>query len=164
LGGPYVSNNNRYGLKGVLDANSFFPQKAIDVGDQDGDGINDFAVNSSAWREDRLGYVIIMRGSNIPVSVEEEESNELKGFELHQNYPNPFNPTTTIKYDVARPGMVELIIFDMLGRKVKSLVSEQQNAGSYNVVFDASQLASGVYFYKLSANDYVETKKMVFLK
>jgi hypothetical protein len=99
-------------------------------------------------------------------STSESSVNEIipKEFYLYQNYPNPFNPTTTIKYDVARPGMVELIIFDMLGRKVKSLVSEQQNAGSYDVVFNASHLASGVYFYKLSANDYVETKKMVFLK
>ncbi len=164
LGGPYVSNNNRYGLKGLLDANPFFPQKAIDVGDQDGDGINDFAINSSAYDPDRIGYVIMMRGRDIPVSVEKEEKNELKGFELNQNYPNPFNPQTMIYYTIESRQKISIKVFDILGREIETLINQVKPAGEYEVKFDGSSLSSGIYFYQLKAGSFVETKKMILLK
>lgn len=91
-------------------------------------------------------------------------------FSLSQNYPNPFNPSTTIKYSI--PSSTEyysvlqttLKVFDILGRKVATLVNKQQNAGNYEVVFNASSLSSGVYFYRLQSGNFVETKKLILLR
>jgi hypothetical protein len=83
---------------------------------------------------------------------------------LQQNYPNPFNPTTEIKYHVSDFGLVTLKVYDILGREVATLVNERKPAGSYSVTFDGSHLASGVYFYRLQAVDFVEVKKLVVLR
>ena len=93
----------------------------------------------------------------------ENETNPT-GFVLSQNYPNPFNPSTSIKYTVGERANVTLKVFDMLGREVASLVNEVKEQGSYSVNFDAAKLASGTYVYKLTAGNFVETKKMVLLK
>ncbi|BDQ03192.1 DUF4623 domain-containing protein [Ignavibacterium sp.] len=86
-------------------------------------------------------------------------------FDLAQNYPNPFNPTTTIRYSIANPVNVSLIIYNTLGEEVMTLVNNQfTEPGVYNVVFDASNLASGTYIYRLTAGDFVMTKKMVLTK
>jgi surface protein len=85
--------------------------------------------------------------------------------ELQQNYPNPFNPTTVIRYGVPQSSKVRLEVFDMLGRKVATLVSgEQQRAGWHQVNFDATRLASGMYLYRIVAGDYVQTRKMLLIK
>ena len=83
---------------------------------------------------------------------------------MYQNYPNPFNPVTTIKFDLPNDGLVQLEIFDILGRRISTLVDEYRTAGSYEQVFNASSLASGVYVYKLQAGDFITSKKMVLLK
>lgn len=93
---------------------------------------------------------------------------------LLQNYPNPFNPSTTIGFQISGSGMqkVDLVLYDILGREVRSLVNDQRPPGTYKVVVDAAQLASGVYFYRLrihadgqgGAHDFVDTKKLVILK
>ena len=88
----------------------------------------------------------------------------LNTFELFQNYPNPFNPATTIKYDLPKSGNVELVIYDILGRKVKSLVNETKEAGRYEVKWNASNSASGVYIYQLRTESYINTKKMILLR
>jgi len=85
-------------------------------------------------------------------------------FTLRQNYPNPFNPVTSIKYQVARTSQVDLSIFNILGQKVATLVSDKQQAGDYNVEWDASGFASGVYLYRLTADKFIEIKKLVFIK
>ncbi len=85
-------------------------------------------------------------------------------YSLSQNYPNPFNPSTTISYSIPEQGAVQLKVFDILGREVKTLVNKEQTAGSYEVKFDASELNSGIYFYQLKADSYMETKKMVLVK
>ena len=85
-------------------------------------------------------------------------------FALSQNYPNPFNPGTTISYSVPSQSRVTLRIFDVLGREVSILINKEQPAGNYNVDFNGSELTSGVYFYRLYAGAFVETKKMVFMK
>ncbi|RMI24673.1 MAG: T9SS C-terminal target domain-containing protein [Calditrichaeota bacterium] len=85
-------------------------------------------------------------------------------FDLKQNYPNPFNPSTTITYQLARPGKVELDIFNMLGQKVKTVVNQRQSAGVYRVQFDARGLASGIYFYRLKTDQFVKIRKMVLMK
>ena len=85
-------------------------------------------------------------------------------FSLHQNYPNPFNPTTIISYDLPTSGQVILKVYDILGKEVATLYNGNQNAGTYNVSFDATKLASGVYFYQLRSGNYSSIKKMVLLK
>jgi len=85
-------------------------------------------------------------------------------FELYQNYPDPFNPTTTIKFNVPSSGFVSLNVYDALGREVKSLVNEKQNAGTHVVKFDGSNLSTGVYFYRLHSGSYTATKKLLLLK
>ncbi len=85
-------------------------------------------------------------------------------FQLYQNYPNPFNPTTTISYQLPAAGYVALKVYDVLGRCVRTLVSEKQNAGIYTIGFDASNLSSGVYLYRLSAGRFSSTKKLILVK
>jgi hypothetical protein len=87
-----------------------------------------------------------------------------KEYVLGQNYPNPFNPTTTIQYSVPKLSVVNLKIFDMMGREVATLVSETKEAGSYEVVFHASQFASGMYFYRLQTGGFSSVKKLVLMK
>jgi hypothetical protein len=83
---------------------------------------------------------------------------------LHQNYPNPFNPTTKISYEVPELSFVSLKVFDVLGNEVAALVENENPLGSYEVEFDAAELTSGIYLYKLIAGNYIETKKMILLK
>ncbi|MFA5805223.1 MAG: phospholipase D-like domain-containing protein [Melioribacteraceae bacterium] len=85
-------------------------------------------------------------------------------YQLAQNYPNPFNPSTTIQYSLKESGKVELTVYNMLGQKVLSLVNEFQNPGSHLVKFDASQLASGIYIYRIKANGFSASKKLLLLK
>lgn len=87
-----------------------------------------------------------------------------KEYALQQNFPNPFNPTTTIRYQIPKDGMVTLKVYDILGAEVATLVNEEKIAGKYEVNFNASNIASGVYIYRLKVNDFVNVKKMVLLK
>ncbi len=85
-------------------------------------------------------------------------------FALGQNYPNPFNPSTTIRYDLPQSSMVRLSVFDILGHEISVLVNERKDAGSYEVKFDGSGLSSGVYFYRLQAGAFVQTRKLLLMK
>jgi hypothetical protein len=85
-------------------------------------------------------------------------------YRLEQNYPNPFNPATRIDYEIKAPGVVSLKIFNILGQLVQTLTDEKQEAGKHFVIFDASRLSSGIYFYRINAGNFVATKKMMFLK
>jgi photosystem II stability/assembly factor-like uncharacterized protein len=85
-------------------------------------------------------------------------------FSLMQNYPNPFNPSTTIQFDVAQPGAAKLKVFNVLGQLLTTLVDDQKNAGSYTVEWSAAGVVSGVYFYRLQAGDFVQTKRMILMR
>jgi Zn-dependent metalloprotease len=98
------------------------------------------------------------------VSVEDENALLPTHYSLMQNYPNPFNPSTSIQYSIKERSSVELVMYDVLGREVEVLVKEQQDAGYYKVHFNAGSLSSEVYFYRLKAGNFVETKKMLLLK
>ncbi len=111
------------------------------------------------WTHGRSAFSItldpvgIIANQNIPNS-----------FKLEQNYPNPFNPTTVISFQLAVNSFTSLKVYDLLGREVATLVNENLNAGTYEVDFDGSNFASGIYFYTLEAEGFVETKKMVLVK
>ncbi len=98
------------------------------------------------------------------VDVESDELNIPETFTLSQNYPNPFNPTTRINYAITKQTNVSLIVYDALGRAVSNLLNRVQPQGNYEVEFNASNLTSGIYFYRIQAGSFVQTKKMILMK
>jgi hypothetical protein len=120
---------------------------------------SDGSAREDGWYVDDIGIFIY----TIPVSVQ-DDAETVTQFELEQNYPNPFNPNTTISYSLPLKSQVELAIYNALGESVMQLVNEEKPAGSYSVEFDAANLPSGIYFYRLRAGNFVETKKMVLMK
>lgn len=119
-----------------------------------GDGDQNDLGESELW----LVTGVTINDVNDPTSV------TVDNFELSQNYPNPFNPVTNIKYSIANNSNVKLVVFDMLGREVATLVNGAQNAGSYEVAFDASNLSSGIYVYTLTSGNFTSSKKLTLLK
>jgi hypothetical protein len=97
------------------------------------------------------------------IDVESEPSKEFC-FALYQNYPNPFNPTTTISFSIPSPAFISLKVYDILGNEVATLVNQERPAGEYEINLDASNLTSGVYFYRLNAGRFTEMKKMILMK
>ncbi len=104
---------------------------------------------------------IVVEGYNATDVIEEILPTE---FKLEQNYPNPFNPSTVISYAIIETRFVSLIVYNSIGQEVAALVKQKQNAGSYDLVFNASNLPSGIYFYSINAGEYSSVKKMMLLK
>lgn len=121
---------------------------------------------------DSLNYLYVgtwekgLYKSVIPVitSLNEDSKINPDEFMLYQNYPNPFNPVTKIKYSIAAPGMVQIKIFDLFGSEIKTLLNEYRQTGIYELEFNASNLPSGVYFYRMIIGSYSETKKLILLR
>ena len=99
-----------------------------------------------------------------PTAIKLNKNFKPINFNLYQNFPNPFNPTTKIIYEIPNSGNVKLIIYDSIGRKIKTLVNSIKNSGTYEVEFDASNLPSGIYFYQLQMNGNSIVKQMLLLK
>lgn len=113
---------------------------------------------------DRQTGLYVLR-TTVPLTGINGSNTAPESFELKQNYPNPFNPSTTIEYNVAKSGYVNIKVFDVLGREVALLANEYKAAGNHRVSFDASRLASGVYYYTLKTdNGFSQTKKMILSK
>ncbi len=123
-----------------------------------------------AWEDMRNGGGIYAQNINFdgtfgfPSGIQPINGSIPGKYILNQNYPNPFNPSTIISYQIPEHSFVKLSVFDILGREVEILVNENQNPGSYNVKFDGTKYSSGVYFYKLSAGNFVSTKKFILDK
>ena len=118
----------------------------------------DHAGNISEYSETVEATVLSIDGDLIPVE-----------FALRQNYPNPFNPITTLRYDLPENSLVNITIYDMLGRQVKTLINQTQDAGYKSVIWDATNdygkpVTAGVYIYQIQAVGFIQTKKMVLLK
>lgn len=133
------------------------------------DSVSTGRLNNILMVDGKYGWAIgangsILYNSDVMDVGIERPSRLAKEFKLHQNYPNPFNPTTTITYNLSNNGMVTLDVYDVLGRKVKSLVHEVQGTGKHKVTFDAGNLSSGVYFCQLHFDGRVRTIKMAFIK
>ncbi|MBK6506879.1 MAG: T9SS type A sorting domain-containing protein [Ignavibacteria bacterium] len=108
---------------------------------------------NSVWRRPLLQTGITVISPEVPES-----------FALSQNYPNPFNPKTIINYQLRITNLVKLTVYDVLGHEVATLVNEKQSAGTYQVEFDGSGFASGVYFYKIVTEGFTDVKRMMLLK
>ena len=103
---------------------------------------------------------------NAPLVGIEENISSMNpvSFYLSQNYPNPFNPTTKIKFSIPQKSQVVIKVFDVLGNEIETLVNEEKLTGTYELTWGAEGLTSGVYFYKIKAGVFVETKKMILIK
>ncbi len=105
----------------------------------------------------------------VSVSVDENSGNIISDYKLEQNYPNPFNPETKISYQIPKTTKVTLIIYDLLGRKIKTLVNGMQTSGSYDVRWNGTndsgiKVSSGIFFYQLKTDNFMLTKKMIITK
>jgi len=118
---------------------------------------NVYAAGMSA-----LDYAVVKYGTMTGISNNNNTSPE--GFSLEQNYPNPFNPTTNIQFGIAETGNVKLAVYDVNGKEVMTLVNEVKNSGTYNYQVNASNLSTGVYFYKLITSSFTDVKKMMIVK
>jgi hypothetical protein len=131
-------------------------------------GLTDINVSSLAVSAD--GYIfagtdsLVFRSVQSTVGVGRIAQGIPHAFKLEQNYPNPFNPSTTIRYQVPTQSHVTLKVFDVLGREVATLVNEAKEPGTYTVQWDAAGVSSGVYFYRLKAGDFVQTRRMMVMR
>jgi hypothetical protein len=99
-----------------------------------------------------------------PIEKNKSSFQQSDDYKLFQNFPNPFNPSTKISYKIKRDGNVSLTVFNLVGQEISVLVNEKQSAGNYEVEFDASELTTGVYLYKLQINGFTSVKRMTVLK
>jgi len=132
-----------------------------------GDYIQVTALNGvvwPCWNDNRTGRHQTYTTRIVITSVEEISSEVPSTFALEQNFPNPFNPSTEIQFSLPHKSHVTLTIFDLLGREVATLVSEELSAGSFSTRWDAAGFPSGVYLYRLQAGEFVETKKLILLR
>jgi hypothetical protein len=120
------------------------------------------SLNKITFSNSKVGNFYILTGDS-PTETG-DPSTEVKQYTLEQNYPNPFNPSTTIKYSVPQNSMVSVKVYNIVGQEIADLVHEMKSAGTYTIEFDAVTLPSGVYFYKIQAGSYTETRKMVLMK
>ena len=102
--------------------------------------------------------------TNPPVSVGAESDPTPREYALVQNYPNPFNPTTIVSYHLPAVSDIRIVVYDLLGREVAVLANERKAPGTYTVTFDARDLASGAYFYRLTAENFVQAQKMIVVR
>jgi hypothetical protein len=108
--------------------------------------------------------VCTIKYSQTNLAVTPISTNAPENYSLEQNYPNPFNPVTNINFSIVKPELVKLVIFDITGKVVAEPVNNELGTGTYKVDLDASNLASGVYFYRLTAGSFTETKRMSLIK
>jgi hypothetical protein len=101
---------------------------------------------------------------NNPVNVKDDFNINIRDFYLYQNYPNPFNPTTNLSFVIGHLSLVTLKVYDVLGREIAALINEERPEGYYEVQFDASGLASGIYIYRIQAGEFSSSQKMILLK
>jgi hypothetical protein len=99
-----------------------------------------------------------------PTKVISKKSNLPMKYSLSQNYPNPFNPSTTIEFTLPKSDFVELKVYNILGMEISTLVSKKLNPGNHTYTFDGKKLATGVYYYRLEAGNFIQTRKMIYLK
>ena len=139
---------------------------------------NNVTVAALEWTVHVTDGIDTVEADNAPFTLQVDGSNALSAylegllpdeFALQQNYPNPFNPVTTLRYDLPENGLVTIIIYDMLGREVKTLINQSQNAGYRTVIWNATNdygkpVSAGTYLYQIQAGEYISTKKMVLLK
>ncbi len=148
--------NGNYVLSGLLPGEYRLYSDKVDYIPSEGLQIN----ISNLLQTSQVDFILNQDG----VTGTEDNQSTVSSYELYQNYPNPFNPSTTIKFAVPEQGLVKIAVYDMLGREVKTLINDVVNAGVHSVQFDASDLSSGVYVYKIQSSNFSSAKKLMLLK
>ncbi|MCK9426059.1 MAG: T9SS type A sorting domain-containing protein, partial [Ignavibacteriaceae bacterium] len=135
------------------------------AGDVNGDGVDDIIIGSALEFTKNEGFFGIYSGDTTLVTeVKNQSTSQPNSFELKQNYPNPFNPETTINYTLPESGIVQIKIFDVLGRELKTLVNEFSGSGLHSVKWDGSNYSSGIYFCSITFNGKTLNNKMLLMK
>jgi hypothetical protein len=147
--GPEYYNNPGSGLVGYWRFDEGMDTTAFDLTGNHNDGI----IHGATYVPSGAILAIQSPENNLPLS-----------HRLYQNYPNPFNPTTRIQYGISSRQFVSVKVYDILGNELATLVNEEKSAGQYDVEFDGANLASGVYFYRLQAENFQQTRKMLLMK
>ena len=170
---PFISSPyfQRYDSSGIKIGNNFLVSNQLTTIDKI---YSDLIIHNnkiiSVWNDERNDpfdiYCNIRSYTNpdTTVNIIQTSSSIPENFLLYQNYPNPFNPVTHLEFRISKLGFVSLKVYDILGKEVKTLVNEVKPVGIYKVLFDGSNLPSGVYFYKIEAGDFLSIKKMMLLK
>ena len=160
----YYNNNGAFEYK--MRAGAFLSVFSPVFADIDNDGKGDIGAVGSLPPSGTGSTLIFMKGNNTgATSISGFNASEIpEKFRLEQNYPNPFNPVTNLEFGISDMGFVSLKIYDLLGKEVATIVNAELKAGTYKYNFDASNLSSGIYFYKLSSKNFSETKRMILLK
>ena len=133
------------------------------VGNVFRNGLYLYAPAVGVFNPELAKWIIFLYRGQIIVDVK-NETVKLNDYTLFQNYPNPWNPSTNIKYSIPKTSLVNMKVYDIIGNEIQTLVNEEKQAGSYEVALNAANLPNGVYFYRLQAGCFVDTKKMVLLK
>ena len=120
-----------------------------------------YSTDRGVWADDVILSVLEIGGS---VGVEQVNNSIPENIQLYQNFPNPFNPITNIHYSISESGNVKIVIYDLLGQEIRTIVNEKMNAGNYIVNFDGSDLSSGIYYYSLESNGKKLTREMLLMK
>ena len=156
---------DQYGSNAYISLNGGTSFVSTNVGSSPAAGIC-FLDKSNLLIQHGNGVYKLTASYNVITGVNENviSASAPSDYELNQNYPNPFNPTTNIRYGVPVSGNVTMKVYDQIGKEVATLVSGSKNAGTYEVTFDASSFSSGIYFYKLEANNFTTTRKMLLVK
>lgn len=158
----YAAPNKNLGLS---PAGNFIDKQYLPlVGDYNGDGKLNFLGYQPYDGNFRDTPIYLFELDNIPVSLEQELEDSPSSFSLNQNYPNPFNPSTNISFTIPQATNVEISVYNMLGQKVSTLVNSRYLQGKHTISFDASNLASGIYLYRIKSNDFISTKRMTLIK
>jgi outer membrane protein assembly factor BamB len=147
---------------GVILWKTIFPYEYDSCPAIGSDGTLYIGTHGSSFFANHVQNLIAIRDS--VTDVRDEKADIVKDYQLFQNYPNPFNPSTTIRYQLPKSGLVTLKIFDILGNVVTTLINDYKDQGIYNITFDASRFASDVYIYQIKANEYISSKKMLLIK
>ena len=143
---------------------SAWVNSSLNSSSYDGNG-NRTTLLQQSWKNGGWVNSQLLQYTYEQVTAVEQASHPIPiDFALYQNYPNPFNPSTNIQFSIVQRQLTIVKVFDVLGRELATLVNEVKEPGTYTVQFNGSNLASGVYFYRLQAGSYVDTKKLVLLR
>lgn len=152
-------NNGNGTFQGTINYNVEGTHRSVFAMDLDSDGDKDIATTNYY-----SGSISILLNRTIRIGIENGAAELPSQYHLSQNYPNPFNAQTKIAYSLTKPGQVSIDIYDILGRKVTRIAEGDKEPGNHEIIWDASDVVSGIYFYKLTAGDYHESKQMLLLK
>ena len=123
-----------------------------------------FGIHNPAFTIALLAKAIEHAGGTTDIDFPDDYNNVPAQFTLAQNYPNPFNPTTNIQFSIPEAGNVRITVYDTIGREVAVLIDREMSAGTHEVTFDAANMSTGIYLYKMQSNDFVTVKKMMLMK